>query len=131
MSRWRSTRLGASLIALLLGASYAGRIHEALVPHALCPQHGELIELEPGPSPASCVSEESRSELALTAEPEDVESDHEHCAFALLNKQQPSSGDRAPVSMLVSEDRSCEHPAERATESIPLLLLAPKHSPPA
>ncbi len=127
----RSTRSTALLaIALLLTAVLGARLHEALVPHAICAEHGEPIEVSPGAlREAAHRPHESGPRVEAAGEAEDA---HEHCEIALLESAKglsaalPAPGAPAIVALRAAES----WPVARAETSVPLVLLAPKHSPP-
>lgn len=107
----------ATLVLLLLGA-FAGTFHFALVPHEMCPEHGEPVEVGndlPVGSPA----------------PAPVGHDHHHCSLAgaagFLSDPGPRVGDAlavaAPLVPPAARSLSCR--------PIPPIFLAPKASPPA
>jgi|SRR6185503_6976081 len=127
-----STRLsGALAIALLLAASFGGKLHEALVPHALCAEHGEPVELS-----APVATRTVPDSIAHTPRVVDSKShatSHGHCELVLLGK---TKGLLATRIVTVARAPSSPRELVRWTSadhetSVPLLLLAPKHSPPA
>lgn len=127
----RSTRSTALLaIALLLPAVLGAGLHEALVPHAICAEHGEPIEVSPGAlREAAHLPWESGLRVEAAGAADET---HEHCEIALLEGTKglfdalPSPGAPAIVALRAAQPA----PAARAETSIPLVLLAPKHSPP-
>ena len=120
---------GALSIALLLVVGFAGRLHEALVPHVLCAEHGESVELPSGASTCTAGSD-AREHIDSS---KGHARGHEHCDLALLGRTKNLLPTHiAPVARSASDSRE---PLTRTSasheSSVPLLLLAPKHSPPA
>lgn len=118
---------GLVLFAALLAvcAWPATRIHEATVQHAVCAEHGELVD----------VAEESHSrdpgegERWASAGPD--EEVHEHCPFLALGQPgDPISGAPIRGARLVAAARSLPPSSVEGFASVPLLCLAPKQSPP-
>lgn len=121
--------LATALLALFGQLSAAG--HLLLVPHRECAVHGLEHEGEASVATPAAVQWGEAFARAVQAP---VESDHEGdaCLFAQLRREQlcSSSSGRAqldPEGALVSSDRA-ERP--RLRDGAPLLLLAPKASPP-
>jgi len=133
MRRHPSTRLsGALAIALLLVVSFASRLHEALVPHAICVQHGEAIELSPVVRPQR-TPEASALRPRLVDASAEPRARHEHCVIVLLGRAKEMLDTHGALALPpAGEPQPCAHGgASSAQLAIPLLLLAPKHSPPA
>ena len=127
-----STRLsGALAIALLVVVSLGGRLHEALVPHTICAEHGEPVELSAAVSTRTAPDSDART-LRLVDSKSHATS-HEHCVLVLLGKTKGLLATRiVSVAMAASSPReSVRWTSADHEQSIPLLLLAPKHSPPA
>jgi len=99
-------------------------VHLSVVQHVTC-EHGELIELSPGTGTQA--SDESISAQAFGAEPSDC---HDHCLLNASRRDGPLvSRATALVTRLVL---ALPDLATRAAPlpSIPLILAAPKASPP-
>jgi hypothetical protein len=126
----------AALVAILLTASSLGEIaHFWLVPHAVCTEHGELLEL----STESDHSGEHRTEAAPVAgaevaavAPERAPS-HDHCEILASEQRQlalPAASVVAFVPPAVSSSlflvETCATSRSRSA-----LSVAPKTSPPA
>ena len=120
-----SSWLGIVAAAVLFFGGQATRsLHWLLVPHRLCQVHGEwehLAEHGDGAAPAKAPAYRT------------AEKPHEFCSLSSTWRQEP------PVSV-ATEDRVGSVAPERALTlrhtadappQIALLLLAPKHSPPA
>jgi len=124
------TRLrGATAVALLLVASFVGRLHEALVPHRICAEHGESIEVARAGSPP----QQAPSGPKVVGSSKSRESLHEHCDLVLLGRaKQVLVLPWMPTGLALSEqEREWIASTGSPEASVPLLLLAPKHSPPA
>jgi len=127
----RSGAAHAAWIALVLLAGTVGGLHELFEPHAVCAEHGELVER---PGAAGAADEHGAQDPASgprVAKSDPRSSAHEHCPFALLGRSttSPFEGLRLVVLGAPPEAAGAEASAEPA-RSIPLLSLAPKHSPP-
>ncbi len=123
----------ATVVAVLLGLSSLGQTaHFLLVPHAICAEHGELLELSEEESHASSHEASHRDE-----EPHEDASqptgEHEHCQ--VLARGQREQALPTPSSLEVPAPAA---PAGRlriaaplpAHAALPTLSLAPKTSPP-
>lgn len=123
----------AALVALLLGVTSLGEAtHFLVVPHAICAEHGELVELRQGASEAH-EHDETDAQKAPASAPASGDVEHDHCdVVAQAQREQllpplpafevPGAGD-ASVSVAVALEPRVERPLD-------LLRLAPKTSPP-
>jgi hypothetical protein len=121
-------------VALIVVGGFAELAHEVLVRHAICAEHGELIEL------SGAVRTSSEAEVRSADTPRsstvgaasDDQAGHEHCPVAFLAKGRTSL--QLDVLPEACSEVGCVAgvvaPADREQGSVPLLLLAPKHSPP-
>jgi hypothetical protein len=121
--------LAAALTIVLLSAQGASALHELLVPHRVCAEHGHRVH----GSALDHASAAPRTGAAPAALPGTADSeDHEHCALAARPEQTGLTLQRAPSSELARvadfARRSTERELLRAGP--PLLLVAPKQSPP-
>jgi hypothetical protein len=127
-------RLWVGLLALLLcGSSLGETAHLVLVQHAVCTEHGELIELHDGATAAASVAADTHEEGTRVAAPAD-EGEHEHCQL-LGRKQQdltlPEGAAAAAISQAPGAGRAALHESPTALAPLSALSLAPKTSPPA
>lgn len=116
----------AFAILLVAGEHTLASLHQALTPHELCEEHGELVHAEH--EPADVAHGESS---ALDAGPQ-AEAEHHHCGIV------PAAPTRAPAATPGSDCAvasatlvQVRGPSERAVVSIDVLAFAPKLSPPA
>jgi hypothetical protein len=130
--RGRALRAGGGLLAALLALAPASSVlHNLVVRHGTCAEHGEPVDL----TAAAAAPDADWSHAAATAHlapgAPAAEHEHEHCAVA-AHARENASPPRPTVTLL--------SPPALATETIPLpvlthgpapLLLAPKHSPPS
>jgi len=118
-------RSGAALVvaALLAVGPLFDEAHRATVRHVTCVEHGELIEA--ASSPAAEASNEARYvELALAHH-------HDHCSLAAhRTSPAPLAQPLDPIGEPVRAARDPLDPAIAPPAPVPLLLLAPKSSPP-
>lgn len=128
----------AALLAAWLGLSSLAEVaHFMLIPHAVCAEHGELIEL-------SHDSHDAEAHAAAAASEPEAEQDgarlgatnsdeHDHCQ-ALATGQRELLLPGAVATALVpapSASRANVTPITLTTPTLAPLALAPKTSPPA
>lgn len=116
-----------ALAVLLLFEGLASTLHRATVRHAVCPEHGELLDVAHHPDPSP--QEEGPADPG--EDPHD--SHHDACAFVLLDldRRPEFHGDlvlRGPEEATAVATPK-DQPEGRLT--VPRILFAPKHSPPA
>ncbi len=125
-----SLRLLAAVLAGLLGLSSLGEIaHFLLVPHAICADHGELIEV----SGHAAQHAEAPSPEPQVAPLSDEGAGHDHCDL-LASQQRPLALPAiAPVAIVPASAGTLIAIAGGQTSLWPLppLALAPKTSPPS
>jgi hypothetical protein len=124
-SRLRLTAI--SLAALALFAQLASFAHLAAVDHIRC-EHGELVDIAHHAPTVAAHRDPDKSFHASTADTRE----HEHCLLSPMRRDRAAIAQRASQSSVVACDR---HSAIAALERnvpapIPLILLAPKSSPP-
>jgi len=107
-----------------IGASWADQLHAYLVVHAVCPDHGEIVELAHGEAlTASHADGPSVGDA-------DVDDDHEHgCATLwcqVVGLPTLAARAPAPTAKPLTTSRSWSTAAPRG----PPLAWAPKTSPP-
>jgi hypothetical protein len=123
------------LCALLLTGLLGDSIHRAQVRHAVCPEHGDLVDVS---SHASAAPHSAHTEKS-TCQREHVDAGetngsghHDHCVLAALPKAESVSD--APMPEFGPEFLAVSTFAVPSTEvvasSFPRYLLAPKNSPP-
>ncbi len=128
-------RVLATLVAVLVTlSSLSQTAHFLLVPHALCAEHGELLELGEGSAHLSAsVSAPAKTDGAAHADAAPSTDEHEHCQ--VLARGQREQAQAAPQRLLVvpgtptaaSRILVSEHVVDRSQSA---LSLAPKTSPP-
>jgi hypothetical protein len=126
--RWQSAALAVALV-LAQGASLA---HFALVKHAICPLHGELIHPDSEPHAAPVVSAANRAEPALFGSEQDGDASRDdHCGVV---------GHRREVALTAVTTAVLADAAPAANAPVGLawaptsetrFRVAPKQSPPA
>ena len=126
--RPRSLRwLGLALAVVCFGGQLSSIVHLALVRHATCLEHGEPIHAD-GATPARRAGVDNAFEVAGGS----PRHGHDHCpvsaATARGDLAAPSAAASIPAGPGPSEGPSRAIPLVRP---VPLLLLAPKSSPPA
>jgi hypothetical protein len=122
--------------ALLALAQLSALVHLIVVPHGFCAMHAELVH-ERGHAAPPHAGHEGRAtggaEIATAVKPAGGDGHGDHCPLSiLLRRPQPGVCPRAEASWAVAATSAPEglgDDAERR-ESVPLLLRAPKNSPP-
>lgn len=128
----RDARLGKVLALLCVAAQALGLAHLAFSHHAICPVHGELIDV---------VSQASHGGADVTAQPGVTPGIHrssdcavdgvdDHCAMANLLHQQRQLGSAGFVASFAPPP-VCPQVGELSCVRRALFRLAPKQSPPA
>ncbi len=122
----------AAFVALLLGTSSLGQVaHFVLVPHAVCLEHGELVELH-GAAEAHADAAGAANQERVTAPHGGDE--HDHCELIARAEREQLLGP-APSLDVAAAARSVERcgVAREQLErpALGVLMLAPKTSPPA
>ncbi|MEO7037206.1 MAG: hypothetical protein ABI548_24850 [Polyangiaceae bacterium] len=123
----------AAIAVFYIAVQLSAIAHLALVRHAICLEHGELIHSDAAPAPSRTVAKQSAAPgvRASTGVPPGEE--HEHCSVAAHLRHQFLLWDRNYVvdgqagvlsDVLLADAQSFEC-------AFPLYLLAPKNSPPA
>ena len=127
----RQRRGALTLVFAFLLAQLAGFVHLAFEQHAVCAEHGELLHVaDSGALPAQ---ETSEHPVGPVANGDAEGSEHGHCGVlpAVQQKHKPAAGPLAhsfaPAALVLYAPSS----SEVAHAAVPLLLLAPKQSPPA
>jgi hypothetical protein len=138
-ARFLAGRFFAGIVALVcLAAQFSSFAHLLLVRHSVCREHGELIHDEPGDpsgSPRAALAAPSQKGPALEAAALGKGAhEHEHCAALSERRSRVASCPRetrlpAPAGREVAVVAVA--PESRIFGGIPLVLLAPKNSPPA
>ena len=124
------------LVSLLAGAlllsQFAATYHELTVRHAVCPQHGELVDLDERQSNNALTSNVGLQERQLAPANEPLQGHHQHCLFVssrttrhLLRVAKPLAAGTPRVAQPAVASR-----AEIRNASVAIYLAAPKHSPP-
>lgn len=134
MATRAALRALASLVALLLTLSSLGQVaHFALVPHAICAEHGELVELsERASHVAASHAEPASNDGTRAAAPEQV-SEHDHCQVLARGQREQALPASPAARILPPASVAAELAWAPQTAGFPrvsALLLAPKTSPP-
>jgi hypothetical protein len=125
-------RVLAVVTASLLSLSSLSQIaHFVLVPHAICADHGELIEVSEGARHAAHGADAASVETRATPA-SDESSGHDHCELLASQQRQlalPAISPTAVVPVgagtLIALDGG-----KTGRQALPALVLAPKTSPP-
>jgi len=124
--------LGLLFVAVFLIGQIASFAHTATTSHAVCAEHGELVDV-PAAQGSAVFAAERVEGPQWHAGPQEDSDHHDHCQWsaplrdrtALFFDHSPSGSAPQPEFATIEQSRDVGH------ASIPLLLLAPKQSPPA
>jgi hypothetical protein len=122
------------LVALLLAGSSLGQVaHFLLIPHAICAEHGELLELSrPSADVASAATTNDVSRAQLTSS--NTDAGHEHCQLAARRERELLLQAASAPAILPATSRAIAVDVPLVTlpvEGISRWLVAPKTSPPS
>ena len=126
-------RVVATLVALLLTLSSLGQVaHFLLVPHAICAEHGELLELSERDAHVGAGDAEGSKEARVSTVPTSAE--HDHCQ--VLARGQRELALPVPPALDIVRSTGAETTLVVARQdaifrALSPLSLAPKTSPPA
>jgi hypothetical protein len=119
--------LSAFAALLIAGEHSLASLHQALTPHDICAEHGELVHAE-----HQAIGETAHGTAPAVDEGPQAEPEHHHCGVV------PAAPGRAPV---VASDSECAFGAaalepstvllHRSAVTSDVLAFAPKASPPA
>ena len=130
--------LSCSVVLLLLvsvtSAQFVGTLHELTTRHAVCLQHGEIIDVDAHDSASQpeVANGDSQSQLSCDCK-QPVQGHHQHCLFVssrirrnifLLAKTIDSIQISVAKQVTFVEQNDTRH------VTIPTYSTAPKHSPP-
>jgi hypothetical protein len=126
----RFSLLGLATAATLLLGQVASTVHLVAVEHQSCPEHGELIHAR-GQVPRSA-PDQARTAVAPDQAPEGGAHAHDPC-LATAQESAAPAGAGPPAGALRGDARRAPDvpPVRAARPPLPLLLVAPKTSPPA
>lgn len=127
-------RVLATWLSLLLTASALGQTaHFLLVPHTICAEHGELLELGETPAHAARATDEAATQGSSVSSAPSAAAEHDHCQVLARGQRQQALPRAAAIAVLPAAPAvRLARLAERQVEPRPLaaLALAPKTSPP-
>lgn len=131
-----SLRRGTFPVALVcLVLQLASAAHFLVATHAVCPEHGEVVDTHPGAGQLATGAAERTDRVGITSAVGHeglAEHEHEHCLAASERRDalglapQPQWVD--PAGPRPDDVLHPEH--ERASTSVAVLRFAPKSSPP-
>jgi hypothetical protein len=107
-----------AVACLFVLASLAGFLHQTVVDHEVCAEHGELVH--------------ARGETPTGAD-DDEHAEHEHCELGPVRHDQTCSLQAAAFVLGANDGGEFEAPLDQGTGALPVTLdhrLAPKNSPP-
>jgi hypothetical protein len=127
------------LTGLFLIGSVASSLHFVIVEHAVCSEHGQWVEIDDAESGRdSCMESSAEASTGLRDGPRygtshERDAHHAHCALAAMQREKVATGVTGAHMPRVQDAgfASCASPRTYGSSSIPLILLAPNHSPPA
>jgi hypothetical protein len=136
--KFRNSGLALALASATLIAQISSIAHMALVRHAICPEHGELIHPDDlsgsAAAPKTLAKTTNPADLAIQATTQfPAVHGHDHCLLASYRRQRiaMAAGTAAvarPFPAAVGNRRMADAPRPAL---VALYRLAPKNSPPA
>ncbi|QSQ27427.1 hypothetical protein JY651_22035 [Pyxidicoccus parkwayensis] len=128
------SRLLALPLVLVCALAYVGNVmHFALVQHATCLEHGELVHLKEGSTHASEQVEDSFDDARVASRQEVLEA-HDvdaHCVHVFFRREAPPpSQDTAVLAAVSTRSAPALAVFRFHAEPVARLHLAPKASPP-
>jgi len=127
-------RVLAALVALVLSAGAVGQAaHFLLVPHAICAEHGELLELDEAAAHQQREHESATDASQPHASQAELAGDHEHCQVLARGQRElalPQAGSAQLLPAAHSADAPSALDSPNVTPQQERLALAPKTSPP-
>jgi hypothetical protein len=130
----RGTRFLWPLVAGLVAfAQVADYVHLAVVRHALCAEHGELVEAGAPPASPGLAERVEATGPRFNQGAQAVEvGDHHHCLATLATQQQARLAAPIQVASTTWAGIGCSlDPRAVRAPALPQIRLAPKQSPPA
>lgn len=127
----RRRSLASLAILLQLTATTGTYLHQAVVRHEVCSEHGELIH-GGSEQPGAAEDRAPESPVAVARPRPSDRDEHDPCGFTALLREhaQPDRGSAAALLPAIpSESISCHEPSGNFSGS-ELYELAPKTSPP-
>ena len=110
--------------AAVLALQVAAALHLVVVPHAMCREHGELVDASTAPAPAA-----APRDLSIGAGA-DAAAGHDHCLVALLSRQSFFSPHATLARNTVAPPQEERPPRLQSAGWATALTVAPKQSPP-
>jgi hypothetical protein len=123
--------LSVVVACLCLAMQALSVAHQAVVRHATCLEHGELVHARPPSVPGDDVAAASGTGARLDATLPAASDEHDHCLACAARKE--GAAGRAVASLPPPSGKSESEAAPLGVPGISwsLFLLAPKTSPPA
>jgi hypothetical protein len=127
--------LALVLLCLCLTGQFSGFAHLVSVQHGVCPEHGEVVHgphVGGGEALAPVLTLEGLLPALRNNPAPSAEHEHEHCLFVSARRGQavPEQALRPLRAAPLTIVRQPAGEAPARVQSIALLLLAPKNSPP-
>lgn len=137
-SRRLPLRALAALFVCFLASSSLGEIaHFLLVPHAICTEHGELLELHEAGDRAAAGAHDDDTEHGSgpdTGGESGREDGHDHCQLLARRDGEQATVAVPQLELILAAERPVsslvQEPSVHPVGSLTLLLAAPKTSPP-
>ena len=123
--------LATALAVLLLGGQALSLLHEIIVPHEVCAEHGELVHSSS--HALAGVSRHAQPVNSISASNAPQAHEHDHCTVATRRVEQLAAPlEQSTYHIAIDSITAGIGEAETASAvGPPLLQLAPKQSPPA
>jgi hypothetical protein len=127
-----SRYLVAAVASLTLTGQLSTFVHFVAVHHVVCPEHGELVELEHGSQAAATEADRSDGTAVRASGQDHHGHGHDHCTMAAELRQRTTPTQLRAVTDIAPEPVRLAPPAVTPRPAaLALLRVAPKSSPPA
>ena len=135
LARHRGPRFCRSSLLLLLGfvvafAQFAATNHELTTRHAICAEHGELIDVH-GADTSLTAATSGQTQLLAPGKP-DSQNHHQHCIFKTARNHRTAFvlAKGTVIRIPHVSQRAAVLQGETCQPAVARYMLAPKHSPP-
>jgi hypothetical protein len=121
-----------ALLTALLFAQFSATTHELTVQHAICPQHGDVIDVDGRNTNSDSESASEADTYFAAAGDKPLTGHHQHCLFVSSRGQRNLVRFTKPQSIQLADVSHAVAPVRHEIRYVigAIYLAAPKHSPP-
>jgi hypothetical protein len=131
--RHRIRALAAAVILILAGGQALGALHQLLVPHEICAEHGHFVHGQ-GEASGSLGSTKGAEKPAISSSSGPESHEHHDCCLAARSRDERAVVPVASLTIEVAALAAQQPVADDASTPLSgrsILSFAPKQSPPA